>query len=182
MNRLKAIADESRASQDKFELWQLLEILDRKAPKSILEIGVHTGQMLATLGSAFPKAGLVGVDNDYKLTYEMFHGIKGDSHEQAVFDQVAEACGSVDFLFIDGDHAYQGVKQDYEMYRKLVVPGGIIAFHDIMRPSGLFDGVEVREFWDEIRGGCLTIELWGGAVRTDKPHQSDSPGTGVIFT
>jgi predicted O-methyltransferase YrrM len=38
-----------------------------------------------------------------------------------------------DFLFIDGDHTYQGVKQDFQMYSPLVKKGGIVAFHDIVK-------------------------------------------------
>jgi hypothetical protein len=34
-------------------------------------------------------------------------------------------------LFIDGDHTYEGVRRDFEMYSPLVRKGGIIAFHDI---------------------------------------------------
>jgi len=39
----------------------------------------------------------------------------------------------LDFLFIDGDHTYEGVKRDFEMYSPLVRNGGIIAFHDIVK-------------------------------------------------
>lgn len=37
----------------------------------------------------------------------------------------------MDFLFIDGDHAYEGVKADFEMYSPLVRKGGLVALHDI---------------------------------------------------
>jgi cephalosporin hydroxylase len=37
---------------------------------------------------------------------------------------------SIDFLFIDGDHSYQGVLTDWLLYAPLVRSGGIIAFHD----------------------------------------------------
>jgi hypothetical protein len=33
-------------------------------------------------------------------------------------------------LFIDGDHRYEGVRRDFEMYSPLVGAGGLIAFHD----------------------------------------------------
>ena len=36
----------------------------------------------------------------------------------------------IDFLFIDGDHTYEGVKRDFEMCSLLVRKGGIIAFLD----------------------------------------------------
>jgi predicted O-methyltransferase YrrM len=40
----------------------------------------------------------------------------------------------LDFLFIDGDHTYEGVKQDFEMYTPLVRKGGLVAMHDIVPP------------------------------------------------
>lgn len=33
-------------------------------------------------------------------------------------------------LFVDGDHSYNGVKLDIQLYTPRVVPGGLIAFHD----------------------------------------------------
>lgn len=37
----------------------------------------------------------------------------------------------VDFLFIDGDHRYEAILNDYNNYSPLVRKGGIVAFHDI---------------------------------------------------
>jgi hypothetical protein len=36
----------------------------------------------------------------------------------------------IDFLFIDGDHSYEGVKTDFELYSSLLSDRGIIAIHD----------------------------------------------------
>ena len=36
----------------------------------------------------------------------------------------------VDFVFIDGDHTYQGLREDWEAWSGLVAPGGVIALHD----------------------------------------------------
>lgn len=36
----------------------------------------------------------------------------------------------VDFIFIDGDHTYEGVRGDWEAWSDLVDIGGIAAFHD----------------------------------------------------
>ena len=33
-------------------------------------------------------------------------------------------------VFIDADHQYESCKADYENWRPLVMPGGVIAFHD----------------------------------------------------
>lgn len=37
---------------------------------------------------------------------------------------------SIDYLHIDGDHTYEGSRQDFFDYKPLVAPGGIITFHD----------------------------------------------------
>jgi predicted O-methyltransferase YrrM len=58
----------------------------------------------------------------------------------------------IDLLFIDGDHSYAGVKQDFETYSPLVTSGGLIAFHDIVpNASHPIDEMEVSGYWREIR-------------------------------
>ena len=34
------------------------------------------------------------------------------------------------FVFLDADHSYLGCLRDYEAWERLVVPGGMLAFHD----------------------------------------------------
>src|SRR6202021_3047068 len=60
--------------------------------------------------------------------------IRGDSHTPETLDRVERLLTSdkLDYLFIDGDHTYDGVKRDFEMYSPLVRSGGMIAFHDIV--------------------------------------------------
>ena len=58
----------------------------------------------------------------------------------------------MDFLFIDGDHSYEGVKRDFADYAPLVRPGGLIAFHDIVPggPGKHGDPGGVPIFWREL--------------------------------
>jgi len=42
---------------------------------------------------------------------------------------------SVDFVFVDGAHDYEGVRDDIHFWMPTVKPGGIIAFHDYGTPS-----------------------------------------------
>lgn len=44
----------------------------------------------------------------------------------------------LDFLFIDGDHAYDAVLRDYTMWTPLLKVGGVLAMHDsrMSRPGG----------------------------------------------
>jgi predicted O-methyltransferase YrrM len=41
----------------------------------------------------------------------------------------------IDMLFIDGDHNYAEVKNDFINWSKFVRPGGWILFHDVTLPS-----------------------------------------------
>ncbi len=36
----------------------------------------------------------------------------------------------IDFVFVDGDHSYEGLKGDWKAWSTNIVPGGIIALHD----------------------------------------------------
>ena len=58
----------------------------------------------------------------------------------------------IDALFIDGDHRYEGVKQDFLCYRAFVKDGGLILFHDIVPDKGTGSDWTggVPSFWREI--------------------------------
>jgi predicted O-methyltransferase YrrM len=42
----------------------------------------------------------------------------------------AAHCSNIDFLFIDGEHSYDGLRGDWEAWSGLVTRGGIVALHD----------------------------------------------------
>lgn len=46
--------------------------------------------------------------------------------------------GSIDFLYIDGNHQYEAVKQDIELFLPKIKHGGLISGHDYT----LFEGVK----------------------------------------
>ena len=61
--------------------------------------------------------------------------------------------GELDFLFIDGDHTYEGVKKDYEDYKKYVKDGGWIGFHDIKNTEFHRNAnCRVDLLWNELEG------------------------------
>lgn len=59
----------------------------------------------------------------------------------------------IDLLFIDGNHAYDAVRRDYELFELLTKH--LIVFHDIRA----INNSEVLKFWDEIRVNKMTIEF-----------------------
>lgn len=86
------------------------------------------------------------------------HMIHGSSHDDSTLRIVENIVGDekVDFLFIDGDHTFLGVKLDYLMYKHLVKKGGWIAFHDI-KDSHFHRSVNCRvdQLWSELNGNKM---------------------------
>lgn len=65
-----------------------------------------------------------------------FHGVRDKvvplvGSSKAVLPGLAS--GQYDFVFIDGDHSYEGVSYDLRQACRLVKPGGVIALHDYKR-------------------------------------------------
>ena len=50
--------------------------------------------------------------------------------EDAYYDFFVRQDIKIDFLFIDGDHSYEGVKLDFDLYSNLLSENGIIVLHD----------------------------------------------------
>lgn len=159
------------AIQIQNELTALGKILKGHRPKFALEIGTARGGTLLFLTRlANPRATIVSVDlpqgefgggysEKRKWFYQRFarpfqhlHLLQGDSHSCATLERVKDVFKDqkLDYLFIDGDHRYEGVKRDFEMYAPLVRKGGLIAMHDIV--DGLPEYVGgVPQFWREVR-------------------------------
>jgi predicted O-methyltransferase YrrM len=163
--------------QSRWEFRQLLEEVAQVRPKTMLEIGTaRGGSLLAFTRLCAPDAHVVSIDlprgpfgGGYPLwkvpLYKVFAGpgqrldlVRGDSHSASTFAQVQSLLGGrkLDFLFIDGDHRYEGVRSDFETYTSLMRPGGIVALHDIAAPhpdhpvvNGNNPG-DVPHFWADL--------------------------------
>lgn len=53
-----------------------------------------------------------------------------DTSENAYYNFFVPQDIKIDVLFIDGDHSYDGVKTDFELYSKIISDNGIIMIHD----------------------------------------------------
>lgn len=69
----------------------------------------------------------------FELKYPHVKNIVGNSHNDDTVDELKTLLAGrpIDFLFIDGDHTWEGVSADFRLYSPLVRSGGIVAFHDI---------------------------------------------------
>lgn len=138
-------------------------------PRRVLEIGTAKGGTLYLWTClATPDATIVSVDlpagkygggyspqraaiyKRFALPQQKVHLLRADSHAPGTRDRVVDlfAGEPVDFLFLDGDHSYEGVKQDWHYFAPLVRPGGLIAFHDIAMN---YEETRVKQLWDEIK-------------------------------
>ncbi len=113
---------------------------------TFLEIGSHAGASLLLSWNAINRFGVqvhgFAVEPDGQ---PQFHEIlrllgKNISHVKAFSNEAAPALKEFldkerrqfDFMFIDGDHTYEGVRDDIRNYYPFLKPGGIMLFHDFL--------------------------------------------------
>jgi predicted O-methyltransferase YrrM len=172
-------------TQVREEMFEFLTRVREDRPRRVLEIGTDNGGTLYLLAwASAPDARLLSIDiREYdRLRRRLYnslgrHGqrvtvLRGDSRSHATRAAVERYFrgGPLDLLFIDGDHAYESVRRDYELYAPLVRVGGTVAFHDIVEgPESSVGGVP--RFWREVRPSlCHTVEI---------VHSSDQGGYGI---
>jgi predicted O-methyltransferase YrrM len=183
-----------RPGQVESEVSELLEIINRMKPKVILEIGTANGGTLFLFSHTAPEgATIISVDlpggrfgggypawrtllyKSFALPGQRICLLRADSHKADTLDQVKAILDGreIDFLFIDGDHTYEGVKRDFEMYSPLVKKVGIVAFHDIV-PHPYETGCEVSKLWEEMKVKYNHLELV-------KDQSQNWAGIGIIY-
>ena len=170
------------------ELGPLARLVRQARPHTVLEIGSFLGGTLALWTKvAADDALLVSVDlpgeygsasvadlESLARRSQRVAVVRADSQLESTRDDVRRALGgrAVDFLMIDGDHSYDGVRRDFELYGPLVRDGGLVAFHDIT-PHTERPDIQVDRFWAELRGRYESVEYvvpgrefgqgpWGG--------------------
>lgn len=180
--------------QNEWELVQMLKLVEGK--RSVLEIGSSFGGTLRRIASVMPRGSkVVSVDLDCDTTPKFLNAqaslkevcrqigmlggnvelFIGDSHAASTIAAVKDHA-PYDFCFIDGDHSYDGVKQDWENYGPMAK---VIAFHDVsasVLPIKNDDDVlGCRRFWQELKDE--------GKYRTEEYISGEMPlfGIGVVF-
>lgn len=155
-------------------------------PKHYLEIGARRGGSFWMLTQAMPKGSFSiaidlpgarwgdGESDRYLLDNTADLERRGytatamllDSHQfsTAVALEAAAIMPAFDLVFIDGDHTREGVEMDFEMYRRYVAPGGMLAFHDIkVRDFGTYDAWQRTMIpWAQDRRWRVDVSAWGG--------------------
>lgn len=165
--------------QNRYEILNLLKILKQIKPKFLLEIGTAKGATLflftriaaedaviisidlpgGDFGKGYPKW-KIPLFKSFNFPKQKIHLIRANSHDIETLNKIKGILNNnkLDFLFIDGDHSYEGVKKDFEMYSPLIEDNGLISLHDIVAyppESNIF----VSKFWNEIKDKYSYIEI-----------------------
>jgi cephalosporin hydroxylase len=170
------------------EAWQIPEefralarLVAERRPRTVLEIGsADGGTLLAHTRLVHEQALIVSIDLPHgpfgggyppwrMPLYESFAGpaqrlelLRVDSHAPTTAELLENVLAGrrIDYAFIDGDHTYDGVRQDFELCLRFAAPDAVIAFHDIAplpNPEWVAsaaaapgDGA-VHEFWTQVK-------------------------------
>jgi predicted O-methyltransferase YrrM len=135
---------------ERFQLYYALRQLlpETPSPLRFVEIGSFAGSSLFLNCKALKRItpqlqGFAVEPGEHPQFYEVLKHLQGDvnhlrmfSHQAASqLQQVFEKDGKLPvFIFVDGDHTYEGVRQDILNYFPLLAPGGIMIFHDYLPP------------------------------------------------
>jgi predicted O-methyltransferase YrrM len=160
--------EDFRPLQIKEEIARLSGIVKALAPAAVCEIGAAgCGTTFLFARAAAPGSLVIsldlGLEEARRRASALFARegqrvvcLKADSHRPETVREVERLLAGrpLDFLFIDGDHSYEGVARDFELYAPLVRPGGLIALHDIV-PLAERDERHtvggVPRFWRELK-------------------------------
>ena len=137
------------SANERFQLYYAVRKLlpVRPLPVSFIEIGSYSGASLMLICQALRRHGIPyqGISVEPGGTsqfHEVIKTLKQNvihlplfSHEASLrLGTMFSTDNLPEFIFVDGDHSYQGVKQDIIDYYQLLAPGGIMVFHDYLPP------------------------------------------------
>ena len=158
-----------QSQQIRSEFLELAKLVKEQNCRHILEIGTYRGGTLFVFSQlAAPGATVISLDFHFTFLGKVYGALqkpllrkfvrngkslfllREDSHQPATLATIRHILQGheLDFLFIDGDHTYEGVREDFNMYSPLVRDGGLIAFHDIAQSGG---SREVYRLWEELK-------------------------------
>jgi len=196
--KLAKAAIRKGAVQKVSELSPLIRLLKRRKLRTVVEIGTQKGGTLyAWCTIAEPDALIFSIDlpggpfgggyslkdlktfRTYKRKDQRLYFFRKDSHKKGTKEELVRKLKGrkIDFLFIDGDHRYRGVKKDWTLYAPLVKRNGLIVFHDILFHPKI-PQCQVDRLWNEIK------TQYGHREITDKRDDrgwGQWGGIGVIY-
>jgi len=164
LDKVKYIAEKMEGRPFHFHSHLLYDIRSSLGshPINYLEIGTAYGMTVSLVAShayttncysidlGFPEGADLIVEknvNTFKNKTSTFTYLKGNSRDPDIINRVNSEVNNFDFIFIDGDHSFDGVIQDFNNYSKLLKSGGVLVFDDYLDE---WDSPGVRPAVDKI--------------------------------
>jgi cephalosporin hydroxylase len=196
MNTLEDVfrfaGEEFNISQNMVEILPFITFVQKAAPQLVGEVGTYaSGNSFLFMQAFVQLRKFIAVDlrvkNRNKLHYYARAGqkvdcINGYSSVPETMRRVKKAIGQeqFDFVFIDADHEYLGVRADLLAYAPLVKNGGLIGFHDIVPDHATRYGIPgpyyaggVHRLWGQLKA---RFQHWEFVANPDQ----NGAGIGVI--
>lgn len=162
--------------QHSVEFILLAQWIERQEIRSYLELGFFAGNLLSALHAMFEFEKVAGCDDGEAafrrgITPRLPKAARVCAARAAspAYRQFRHGLGKVDLVFIDADHSYGSVREDYERERRQ--PHRFLAFHDIKNDV---HAPGVVRLWNELGGkkrelvhpgSGMGIGIWSGKER-----------------
>ena len=171
------------------ELVEMRALYRERQPQRVLEIGVWDGGTLQEWLATRPRL-VVAVDPEHR-NYEAYDEWQrpptvlvlgwGRSQEPAMVSLMREN-GPYDWVFIDGDHDPEMVRQDVENTLPLIREGGLMLLHDIAPGTANTEATGPRRVFDQLRQGRESWEYVsdGNIVFPGRGPHEWAHGIGVV--
>lgn len=148
--------------------WELDQVMyEVRRAEVVVELGSFRGGSLRVWRKEFDPLLMIAVDPGDDIRPEVMEDlgviyIQGASQEQSVFNSVLNVLDgrTIDLLYIDGDHLYEPVKRDWDLYSPLVSPEGVIVLDDAVITDN--PTVEVHRLYEEVRVGRRSKLIYDG--------------------
>jgi predicted O-methyltransferase YrrM len=160
--------------------WLIDNILKNGEKMNILEIGCYDGGSSYYL-SQLSKV-MITIDNNDPCRFvpddlpcPNYRYVAGDSHDPKMNEYFKSEIW--DFVLIDGDHSYEGVKADFYNVLPYLKKGTPVAFHDIVISHFHHThGCYVGEFWRDLTSNY-------NATKFDEiTTNNEWAGIGIVWT
>jgi predicted O-methyltransferase YrrM len=171
---------------NKVDLMFVCAIAKHRRASSIFEFGTYIGRTAYHLTFSSPNAHVTTLnlppaeDPRYgRYIGRMFKGTDRERFITQIFEDsrkfdTTPLRNSFDFVFVDGDHAYELVKNDTRKAFELLKPGGIIIWHDFAPKSEgvvqFFQKFTASRPLFRIKRTCLLMHIDGVNPATFAPH------------
>lgn len=144
----------------------LYRLLNKFVPKTIVELGTSLGLTSLYLSKALPKSNIYtieGCPNLFKFSKELFktEGVKNitsiNGNFNVEFPKLLSNIDTLDFLYIDGNHAYEPTINYFNLALEKILPNSIFVFDDIYWSD------DMQKAWKEIyahKDVTLSLDLF----------------------